>query len=180
MKTRKRQHPTHKSRTKKNAQHFPLWYLVLGVEYRIHNIFRLGNCTHTHTPLPTHTHTHSHQTDRQTERERENRKRGREKREREREQKKRKRERERPGEKSACESPGGNPTRRPPRTKRLLALCAWGPCDPLAHKTGRQKPTKGGGQPSALDRAIPWPSLGRGGGRDHPRPASARSRGGPF
>ena len=49
---------------KKNAQHFPLWYLVLGVEYCIHNIFRLGNYTHTHP------HLHTHTPDRKRERER--------------------------------------------------------------------------------------------------------------
>ena len=39
-----------------------------------------------------------------------------------------------------------------------------GPCDPLAHKTGRQKPTKGGGQYAPAQRRSPWPSLGRGAG----------------
>ena len=38
-----------------------------------------------------------------------------------------------------------------------------GPCDPLAHKKGRQNPTKGGDQPSALE-ALPWGSLSPGAG----------------
>ena len=38
------------------------------------------------------------------------------------------------------------------------------PCDPLAHKTSRQKPTKGGGQYAPAQRRSPWPSLGRGAG----------------
>ena len=74
---------------------------------------------------------------------------------------------------------GGRKKHPHPRQKGPGRRASEGPCDPLAHKKGRQNPTEGGDQPSALDRAIPRPSLGRGGGRDHPRPASARSRGGP-
>ena len=38
-----------------------------------------------------------------------------------------------------------------PRQKGPGRCASVGPCDPLAHKTGRQKPTKGGDQPSGLE-----------------------------
>ena len=85
----------------------------------------------------------------------------------------RERERKRPGEKRACGSPGGSSKRRPLRTKRLLAQCAWGPCDPnqtletKQYRTRRGPTLRARGAPLALTRAR--------GGRDHPLPTSARS-----
>ena len=60
-------------------------------------------------------------------------------------------ESERPGEKCARESPGSSSKRRPLRTKRLLALRAWGPCDPKPNTRNKTVTEQGGDQPSALE-----------------------------
>ena len=75
----------------------------------------------------------------------------------------RERERKRPGEKRACEGPGGSSKRRPLRTKRLLAQCAWGPCDPNQTLETKQYRTKRG--PTLRpQRAPPSPHSGKGAG----------------
>ena len=51
----------------------------------------------------------------------------------------------------------------PLRRQKALDAVSVGPCDPLAHKTGRQNPQKEGTNPPP-SRGFPWPSLGRGAG----------------
>ena len=66
-----------------------------------------------------------------------------------------------------------------PGQKALDAVRPWVPVTHWLTKKAVKIPQKEGTNPPR-SRRFPWPSLGRGGGRDHPRPASARSRGGPF
>ena len=89
------------------------------------------------------------------------------------------------GQKRACEKRAERGRKKTPlsQTNGPGRRASEGPCDPPADKIRRQNPRRGGGQPSALDRASPGPHLGEGAGaitrgrppRDHGAGPSRKS-----